>query len=155
MQAPEAWALALEWVNDNNRKICGYVSKRYLLRYSAYEMQDFLSEAYLLAYDTLMSCGETPFEAYFWMSFRNRCKTLANKPHEARLKGNLLNVCAEVDEGFPYDEAALAQYLSILTPKQREAFASPESLNISRQALQQRVGNAINTIAALKNELKL
>ena len=155
MQTSEAWAIALEWVNEHSRKICGYVSKRYLLDYSAYEMQDFLAEASLVAYEALINCGEIPFEAYFWVQFKNRCKTLANKPHKSKYTGSLGHVYAEVQDSTEYDDMVLVQYLSILTPKQREAFASPESLNISRQALQQRVHRGLETINMLKELLSL
>lgn len=149
MTPDERWLFAVRWVEEHSRTICGYVRNHHLLDYSAYEMQDFISEAYLEAYKALSAHTDVPFEAYFWNQFKNRCKVLSNKPHKSRFI-NAADLPLQSGESIDYDEKTIAQYLAILTPKQRAAFIEPDVLNISRQALQQRINSAIKTIQTFK-----
>ncbi len=114
-------------------------------------MQDFIADAYLVAYDALVTCGDKSFEAYFWVKFKNRCKTLANKPHESRFTRNIECIYG-AEHSLIYDEAVIECYLSILTPKQKEVFTASPS--ISGQARGQRINSAIRTILALRQSTK-
>ena len=167
MTSDERWAFAVHWVDENKSKLNNYIYKHYLLNYSAYAVEDFLSESYMVAYEAL-SC-KAPFEACFWVLFKNRCKkTLANKQHTLKNRSDM-DVQADYEERLcrytPLGESAFDEItglLDYLTPCQREVIrliagaGKPlaiielaEILGISRQAVEQRINRGINTLKDL------
>ncbi len=160
MTSGECWQLAMSWVDEHRRKICGYVHNHHLLYYSAYEVQDFVSEAYLVAYEAV-SC-KAPFEACFWVLFKNRCKTaMANKPHGSRERPDV-NITSEADEEFPHSLDEISELLDYLTPCQKEIIeliaeaghplainTLAEMLGVSRQAVEQRICRGTKVIKEL------
>jgi DNA-directed RNA polymerase specialized sigma24 family protein len=123
-------------------------------------MQDFLSEAYQMAYEAL-SCN-AQFEACFWILFKNRCKTvLANKPHKRRQFPDI-DTKRETIKDRPHSLDEISGLLGYLAPRQREvieiianaddcltANTLAERLGISRQAVEQRIDKGAKAIHKL------
>lgn len=149
---------ALNWVNEHSRIICGYVYNKYYLNYSAYEEQDFLSEAYLAAYE---AAGiDKPFAGCFWNIFKNRCKQLANQPHCSYFTNSTAYIQAvEQEPKADKDLSILLSHINIFSKPQQElinliinsekALSIDEIagiLDITRQAADQRVKRIVNLI---------
>jgi RNA polymerase sigma factor (sigma-70 family) len=72
---------AMQWVQDNEPKIKSKI--RQYLKFTPYEMCDFLQEAYEAAFVAVLRSQEKdiPFEAAFWTTFRNRISVLTPDPN--------------------------------------------------------------------------
>lgn len=72
--------LAVQWVAKNARKIKGRAAK--FLRYSPYDMEDFLQQAYVtaLAAVDISLTRDVPFEACFWVLFSAESRMMASNP---------------------------------------------------------------------------
>jgi DNA-directed RNA polymerase specialized sigma24 family protein len=71
---------AVQWVHRNLRKIRGRAA--IFLRYSPYDMEDFIQQAYataLTAVNVSMS-RNVPFEACFWILFTAESRKMASNP---------------------------------------------------------------------------
>ncbi|MDR2870849.1 MAG: hypothetical protein LBV04_10395 [Deferribacteraceae bacterium] len=128
MQVPkERWLFISEWMSKNESKVRSFVYKRYYLNYSAYLIDDFIAEAYIVAYEALSICRNKPFEGYFWTLFKQKCKSvLANQPHKSFLIGNDVRDSYEAnyddEDGYMDEQYAqtIAKYLNILLPPQKQ-----------------------------------
>ncbi len=134
--------LAVQWVDRNVKKIKGRAAK--FLRYSPYDMEDFLQQAYataLVAVD-ISQAREVPFEACFWILFSAESRMMASNPAtrncfeefredytEEGLSPTLIHELyqAQRDESWGEDRELTAELaekaLSVMTERQREVWS--------------------------------
>lgn len=67
-----------EWVNRNIPKIKSFLHKRNYVGYSPYELDEFISQAYLAAIEAESKARSNcrGFEYYFWVIYKNHCRQL-------------------------------------------------------------------------------
>ncbi len=172
----EQWDYAYHWVQTNRNILKSYIYSHKLLNYSAYDINDYLSECYLIAFEAKKRSGDERIEPIFWRLFKDKCSVMANKPLENSLYEDIYNIenflePDKADEPDHTDEVDADKYileikkiLNILSPGQRQifrliAFAKKPmtvkeiaaALNISSQAVDARINNGLKKIRKYKN----
>jgi RNA polymerase sigma factor (sigma-70 family) len=164
--------MAIDWVDRYKLKITRYIRKHYFLTYSSYEIEDYLSEAYIAAYEAIELCNGNPFDAFFWMKFRHYCHELSKNPNDSMISGEIDNIPCdfnhydsplEIDQKFYFE--IVCKMLDFLTPSQQQvirliAFAkTPLSVNtlassigVSPQAIEQRIQYSLDKIKRLRSK---
>ena len=134
---------AVQWVGENKRRIKGRAAK--FQRYSPYDLEDFIQQAYASALEAIDVClrQDLPFAACFWTIFTADCRMMASNP--------VTEDCYEeftedyTDQGYaptfaqelfyePYQERTMGREdldmikglidiaLSVMAPRQREVW---------------------------------
>jgi len=108
----EMWNSAINWV-DEHRSMIASVSKRYQV-YTAYDIEDYLSQAYLVAYETLIEVGGygKKFEQFFWVRFKGHAFKVSMNPIPPE----------EIKPSQDVDRAVIKKMLDIMTQKEREVW---------------------------------
>ncbi|MDH5542037.1 MAG: hypothetical protein OEY64_03635 [Nitrospinota bacterium] len=106
------WDAAISWV-DERRSMIASVSKRYQV-YTAYDIEDYLSQAYLIAYETLMEIGGPgkKFEQFFWVRFKGHAFKVSMNPIPPE----------EIKPSQDIDKDVIKKMLDIMTQKEREVW---------------------------------
>jgi len=135
--------LVVQWVDGNIRKVKGRAAK--FLRYSPYDMEDFIQQAYATALTAVevSMIQDIPFEACFWILFTAESRMMASNPvtrncyeeftEDYTEKGYAPTFVQELhqpamdDTGIGKEDLELIEVLidmalSVMAPRQREVW---------------------------------
>ncbi|MBI5178159.1 MAG: hypothetical protein HZA04_02760 [Nitrospinae bacterium] len=117
----EVWRSAMEWVDGKKRVIAAHV-RRYQA-HTAYDVDDYLHQAYITAFETLGKVGSTGprFEQFFWVNFKHACFRVSIGPNLQDLTKAML-VSGAQKTGDPADRQAAIELISHMSPREREVW---------------------------------
>ena len=117
----KTWEVAIEWVDSKRRVIAAHV-RRYQV-HTSYDLDDYVQQAYLTAYDTLTKLGSTgkKFEQHFWVTFKHDCFKVSISPD---IKGltNAMLVSGAQKTGDPAPLAAARRLVKQMSPRERDVW---------------------------------
>ena len=115
-----AWEAIVSWVDSRRDRITGWA--RFRMGMSAYDVEDFIQQAYISAYEAMTS-GEVEknpalFERYFWGVFKNQCRGMLTGP---RLLGDV-EPASKTPRPVTIRDDRLRISLEIMTPREKDVW---------------------------------
>jgi len=114
------WEAIVPWVDSRRDRITGWARLR--MGMSAYDVEDFIQQAYISAYEAMTSreVEKNPalFERYFWGVFKNQCRGMLTGP---RLSENVEPASKSSPPVTARDDG-LKNSLEIMTPREKDVW---------------------------------